>query len=78
MTTPRSVYDFNMLTKERTLLKQKKVLGGEFDSDNYISERIFAISRDGKTEIPISIVYRKGLKKNGQSVIVKWLWFLWE
>ena len=70
LTTPRSVYDFNMLTKERTLLKQKKVLGGEFDSDNYISKRIFAISRDGKTEIPISLVYRKDLKKNGKNPLL--------
>ena len=66
LTTPRSVYDFNMLTKERTLLKQKIVLGGEFDSENYVSERLFALSRDGKTSIPISLVYRKGLKKNGK------------
>ena len=66
LTTPRSVYDFNMLTKERTLLKQKIVLGGEFDSENYVSERLLALSRDGKTSIPISLVYRKGLKKNGK------------
>jgi len=61
-TTPRSVYDYNMLTKQKELLKQKIVLGGEFDSDNYVSERIFALSRDGKTNIPISLVYRKGIK----------------
>jgi len=66
LTTPRSVYDYNMLTKERTLLKQKIVLGGKFDSDNYVSERLFALSRDGKTKIPISLVYRKGLQKNGK------------
>ncbi len=66
LTTPRSVYDFNMVTKERTLLKQKRVLGGEFDSDNYVSERIFVTSRDGKTQIPISLVYRKGMQKNGE------------
>ena len=65
LTTPRSVYDFNMVSKERTLLKQKQVLGGDFDSDNYVSERIFANSRDGKTQIPISLVYRKGMQKNG-------------
>ena len=64
-TTPRSVYDFNMLTKERVLLKQKKVLGEKFSADNYVSERIFAISRDGKTEIPISLVYKKGIQKSG-------------
>ncbi len=65
-TTPRSVYDYNMLTKQKELLKQKIVLGGEFDSDNYVSERIFALSRDGKTNIPISLVYRKGIKNNGE------------
>jgi len=70
LTTPRSVYNFNMATKERTLLKQRKVLGGEFDADNYISERIFAKSRDGKTEIPISLVYRKGIQKNGKTPLL--------
>ncbi len=70
LTTPRSVYDFNMLTKKRTLLKQKQVLGGEFDTDNYISERIFATSRDGKTQIPISLVYRKGMRKNGENPLL--------
>ena len=70
LTTPRSVYDFNMQTKERTLLKQKQVLGEEFDTDNYVSERIFATSRDGKTQIPISLVYRKGLQKNGENPLL--------
>ena len=70
LTTPRSVYDFNMVSKQRTLLKQKQVLGGDFDSDNYVSERIFANSRDGKTQIPISLVYRKGLQKNGANPLL--------
>ena len=70
LTTPRSVYDFNMSTKERILLKQKKVLGGDFDSNNYKSERFFATSRDGKTQIPISIVYKKGIKKNGKNPLL--------
>ena len=70
LTTPRSVYDYNMVTKEQILLKQKKVLGGKFDSDNYVSERLFAKSRDGKTEIPISLVYRKGLNKNGKKPLL--------
>ena len=70
LTTPRSVYDFNMVSKERTLLKQKQVLGGDFDSDNYVSERIFANSRDGKTQIPISLVYRKDLQKNGANPLL--------
>jgi len=70
LTTPVSTYDYNMLTKERTLLKQNEVLGGEFDSDNYVSERLFALSRDGVTKIPISLVYRKGLEKNGKKPLL--------
>jgi oligopeptidase B len=63
LTTPNSIYDYNMRTRERELLKQTEVLGG-FDPDNYISERLYAPAADG-TEIPISLVYRKGLKKDG-------------
>jgi len=70
LTTPVSTYDYNMLTKERTLLKQNEVLGGKFDSDNYVSERLFALSRDGVTKIPISLVYRKGLEKNGKKPLL--------
>jgi oligopeptidase B len=63
LTTPSSVYDYNMLTKEKTLLKQDEVLGG-FDSDNYQSERLFAPARDG-IQVPISLVYRKGFAREG-------------
>lgn len=66
LTIPSSVYSFNLLTQERTLLKQDEVLGGEFESDNYISERLFVTSRDGKAQIPISLVYKKGFEKNGE------------
>lgn len=64
LTTPSSVYDFNLATKERTLLKQQKVLGGTFSPDDYASERVFAKADDG-TMIPMSIVYKKGFKKGG-------------
>ena len=70
LTTPRSVYEYNMSTRDRDLLKQKEVLGGQFDSDNYVSERLFALSRDGKTKIPISLVYRKGIDKNGENPLL--------
>ena len=63
--TPESVYDYELDTKERTLRKQDEVLGGEFDPENYVSERLFATARDG-AKIPISVVYRKGFEKNGQ------------
>jgi oligopeptidase B len=63
MTTPNSIYDYNLKTKERTLLKQDEVLGG-FNKNDYETKRIYATSGDG-TKIPMSIVYKKGMVKNG-------------
>ncbi len=65
LTTPRSVYDYDMVSRERTLLKQYAILGG-FDSANYVSERLTATSHDG-TLVPISLVYRKSFERNGQA-----------
>jgi len=65
MTTPDTVYDYNMDTREMELKKRKPVLGG-FDPANYQSERIFAPTEDGAL-IPISLVYRKGLVKDGNA-----------
>lgn len=65
LTTPNSVFDINMFTQEKTLLKQDEVLG-EFSSENYTSERLYASAPDG-VQVPISIVYRKGLEKNGNN-----------
>jgi oligopeptidase B len=65
LTTPNSTFDFNMKTKERKLLKQEEVLGG-FDKNNYETHRIYATAMDG-TKIPISLVYRKGLERNGNN-----------
>lgn len=64
MATPSSVIDFNMKTKEKTVLKEQEVLGGKFDKDNYTEERIWATAKDG-TKVPISVVYRNGIKKDG-------------
>ena len=66
LATPSSVIDFNMVTKEKTVLKEQEVLGGKFDKSNYKEERIWATAEDG-TKIPISMVYRKGMKKNGSN-----------
>jgi oligopeptidase B len=63
LTTSDSELDYNMDTRERVLVKQKPVLGG-YDPRNYQSERIFATAEDG-TQIPISLVYRKGIVRNG-------------
>ncbi len=63
MTTPSTTYDYDMKGKALDLKKQQEVLGG-FDSNNYESERIYATARDG-AKVPVSIVYRKGFKKDG-------------
>ncbi|MBI4429807.1 MAG: S9 family peptidase [Ignavibacteriales bacterium] len=63
--TPSSVYDYDMESEKRTLLKQTEVLGG-YDPSQYDSERIYAKSADG-TMVPISLVYKKGLKRDGSS-----------
>ena len=62
--TPRSTFDYDMDMKVSTLLKQSEVVGGH-DPADYHSERLYAKVRDGK-KVPISIVYKKGFKKNGQ------------
>ncbi len=63
LTTPNSVFDYNMDTREKTLLKQEEVIGS-FNSNDYETKRIYATAGDG-TSIPISMVYKKGMKKDG-------------
>ena len=60
--TPTSVYDYEMDTRDRKLLKQKEVLGG-YDPALYASERLFATAPDG-TEVPVSILYRRDAKSD--------------
>lgn len=61
LTTPGSVYDYDMRTRERRLLKRDEVLGG-YDPAEYRSERLFTTARDG-TRVPVSLVYRRDLRK---------------
>ncbi|HLF20285.1 MAG TPA: S9 family peptidase, partial [Bacteroidota bacterium] len=63
--TPSSMFDYNMDTGKRTLLKQTEVLGG-YDPTLYYSERLSAKASDG-TVVPISLVYKKGIKHDGFS-----------
>jgi oligopeptidase B len=63
--TPSSVFDYDVAKRERKLLKQTEVKGG-FDATKYQTERLHAVAPDG-TRVPISIVYRKGLKRDGSS-----------
>ena len=67
LTVPSSTYEYNMKEKTTVLLKQQEVLGGNFLTENYVSERIWAPSRDGETEIPISLVYHKDTKKSTET-----------
>ena len=69
MATPSSVIDFNMRTQEKKVLKEQEVLGGKFDKNNYIEERVWATAADG-TKVPISMVYRKGIKKDGKNPLL--------
>ena len=70
LTTPSSVYDYDMAHGESKLLKREEVLGG-FDPSRYASERLWATARDG-VKVPISIVYRKGLARDGSAAL--WLY----
>ena len=63
MTTPQSVYDYNLDTRESELKKIQDIPGG-YDKECYATERLFAPARDG-IKIPISIVYKKGIVKDG-------------
>jgi oligopeptidase B len=65
LNTPKTIYDLDLVTRDRTLVKQDKVLGG-FDPSNYNVERLMAPARDG-IEVPISLVYRKGIERDGSS-----------
>ena len=65
MVNPGTMYEYDMLTKENKVLKVKEIVGG-YDQSQYISERIWASGRDG-TKIPMSMVYKKGLKKNSEN-----------
>lgn len=68
LTTPASVYDYHMHTKAKKLMKQQEVLGG-YDASGYETERIYAPATDG-TRIPVSIVYKKGFKKDGNGPLL--------
>lgn len=69
LATPYSVIDFNMKTKTKEIKKEYEVLGGKFDKNNYKEERVWATAADG-TKIPISVVYRKGMKKDGNNPLL--------
>ncbi|HSV89175.1 MAG TPA: S9 family peptidase [Bacteroidales bacterium] len=68
LTTPVSQFDYNMTTREKTLVKQQEVLG-DFDPANYQTRRFFVRARDG-VEVPVTLVYRLGMQKNGRNPLL--------
>jgi oligopeptidase B len=70
LATPTTVYDYNMRTREQTLLKRDVVLG-DFDPANYETELLFAPSRDGKL-IPVSLIHRKDFVRDGRAPLLQY------
>ncbi len=68
LTTPHSVFDFDMVKKTRNLLKRDEVLG-EFNPENYVAERLYATSRDG-SKVPISLVRRADSEGRPQPLLL--------
>ncbi|AVM51294.1 S9 family peptidase [Capnocytophaga sp. oral taxon 878] len=69
LATPASVIEFDMRTRKQRVLKEQAVLGGNFNKENYIEERLWATAPDG-VQVPISLVYRKGIEKNGNNPLL--------
>jgi oligopeptidase B len=70
LTTPTTIYDYNVRTREQVLLKRDPVLG-RFDPNDYATEFFMAPARDG-AEIPVSLVYRKGFARNGSAPLLQY------
>jgi oligopeptidase B len=68
LTTPNTTYDYNMVAKTKVLKKRQEVVGGH-NPENYETKRLYAKARDGKM-IPISIVYKKGFKKDSNAPLL--------
>ncbi|SDC49762.1 S9 family peptidase [Williamwhitmania taraxaci] len=66
LTTPVSVYDYDVATQTKILLKRQEVLGADFNPENYEAKRLWAKASDGVL-IPISLVYKKGIKLDGSN-----------
>ncbi len=69
MTTPATTYEINTQTGERRQLKQQPVIG--YDASRYTTERVWVEARDG-TRVPVSLVYRKGFKKDGTAALLQY------
>src|SRR5690606_27778870 len=70
LTKPNSTLEYDMRNHTTEILKEQEVLGGKFFGENYISERIWASSRDGNASIPISLVYHKDTQKSAETPLL--------
>lgn len=68
LTTPASTYDYDMDTRVKKLLKRQEIVGG-YNTEEYKSERLFAVAKDGK-QVPISLVYKKGTQLDGSAPLL--------
>ena len=68
LTTPFSTYNYNMSTRVKKLMKQQEVVGG-YNANDYATERLYVTAKDG-TKVPLSIVYKKGFKKDGNAPLL--------
>ncbi len=68
LTTPNSVYDYEVATKKKELKKQQEVVGG-YKAEDYTTERLMVTVKDG-TKVPVSLVYKKGFKKDGNAPLL--------
>lgn len=71
LSTPASVYDYDVQTREKILLKQQEVLDPSFNERDYISKRIWATAEDG-IQVPISLVYHKDTPVDGSSPLLQY------
>ncbi len=67
MITPKTIYEYNMETREKSALKQIEI--PNYNKNGYVTERLWAKAQDG-TAIPISIVYKKGITQNGKNPLL--------
>jgi oligopeptidase B len=70
LTTPTTLYDYNVRTRQQVLLKRDPVLGS-FDPNDYVTEFLAAPALDG-AQVPVSLVYRKGFVRDGSAPLLQY------
>ncbi|TVQ12276.1 MAG: S9 family peptidase [Bacteroidetes bacterium] len=70
LTTPATIIDYNMNTREQNTIWQQAVLG-DFDANAYETRRLFAAARDG-ARVPVTLVYKKGVRQDGQNPLLQY------